>query len=82
MELRTLFDYYGGDPEVNHLILDGSSRISETQASQRMTATTGSCWFGRISGAVRQYDIYGALLNEDGSLKDTDFLIFQSANDD
>jgi hypothetical protein len=79
--MEDILDYYGTDPEVNFMILDGGAGIGDLSiAKDNCNNGFLLAWPDYRSGLTN--DIYGALLNEDGSLRDSDFVISQSANDE
>jgi hypothetical protein len=76
-----VIDYYGTDPDVNFLVFDGGAGLGDLSiAKDNCNNGFLLAWPDFRSGLTN--DIYGAFLNEDGSLRDTDFLISQSPNDE
>jgi hypothetical protein len=76
-----VIDYYGTDPDVNFLVLDGAAGIGD-MSIEKDDCNGGFVMVWADNRSTTTYDIYGALLNEDGTLNGSDFVISQSANDE
>jgi hypothetical protein len=75
-----VLNYYGTAPDVNFLILDGATGIGDISiAKDDCNSAFMMAW--PDSRSTTNIDIYGALLNADGSVRDADFAVSQSAND-
>ena len=76
-----VLDYYGTTPDVNFLVLDGGASVGDISIAKD-DCNSGFMMVWPDDRSTTSYDIYGALLNEDGTLNGADFAISQSANDE